>query len=154
MKRLILLFVCGLALAFTHTASAQCIGWSQSTSDGTCTSYHDCVSPTGCASLTFTAPCDGEYTLKSVVACAAEGCKNGEFNACVNVYENGQLVPGGNCHLNPCSECTRACENTVCLEAGHEYTLYVCLIDCTNQECDMPPWCTAYGYIYYSRECL
>jgi len=153
-KGVLLLIVVGSFL-FSGTAFAQgegeqdCAYCSQliTLNDITCTSSHDCLETTGCASQTFTASCSGWYSITSSVICSG-GASCSSFNACVNVYdEGGNIIPGSNCHVNPCSDCSDSCPNTVCLIANKTYTFYVCLVPCVHTgTCPNPPWgCYAQG---------
>ncbi len=149
MKRLMLVLLvvccwCGLILAQPCDFSAQ-------TSDATCTSNHDCLSTTGCAFINFTPICTGWYDLEAWTGDGQSNCCYGAFQSCVNVYDNGRRI-GSNCHVSDCAngDCYEACLDAVCLAGGHQYQLYVCLIDCGGQTCGMPPVCTAYGRVRWS----
>jgi hypothetical protein len=147
MKRLIFVLLCCVLLA--GTLWAQPCTYQVSTSDGTCTSNHNCVSTTGCAVVTFTPTCSGWYKLEAWTGDGQTNCCYGAFNSCVNVYDNGVRI--ANCHITSCNTggCYRLCEDAVCLIADHEYELYVCLVDCELQTCGMPPPCTAYGRVKF-----
>lgn len=114
--------------------------------DATCTWPHDCLSTDGCTSTTFVASCTGNYKFNVSIFCEAGNCT--DYRVCANVYENGNLVPGGNCHNTPCnSDCDYLCG--VCLHYGHTYTLYVCLIRCTGGDCPSPTFCNARADLTY-----
>ena len=140
-------FILSLSLVlFGAMAWAQCAcNQTITVTDVTCTTPHDCISTTGCTSISFTASCSGEYDFGVALTCGA-GLDCSDFNACANVYEGTTFIE--NCHDNPCSQCSRTC--TVCLHAGHNYTLYVCLKPCADDgDCPVTGMCTATGTIKY-----
>ena len=148
MKRMIL--VVAIAPSLATGLFAQPCNYDVSTSDTTCTSGHDCIERTGCTTVQFTPTCSGLYNIEAWTGDGRTKCCEGELNACVNVYENGVFIQGANCHVSPCSDCYESCESTVCLEANHDYELYVCLIGCGGENCGMPPYCAAYGRVKYN----
>ena len=119
-----------------------------SSSDVGCTGPHNCTATTGCSSRNFTVACTGIYSMDAWVTCAE--CK--KCMSCVNIYENGQLIPGGNCHNLNCDtgDCDYTC--TVNLVEGHQYTLYVCLVGCDGGSCEgcSEDNCTAWGCLRWN----
>ncbi len=139
-----------LVLGATVIGTAQSCAISVSATDSVCTGFHDCLSTTGCTSISFTANCTGKYDLKAETICSRGDCE--DFNACVNVYEGGTRI-GENCHVLPCSDCTEMCASAVCLEAHHNYTLYVCLTPCEPTDtCSTPgaSSCKALGTVNWN----
>ena len=92
------------------------------------------VPRTGCSSTTFTAPCNGTYTLQAKVVCTDGNCQY--CDATVDVYPAGQpdqiLL---NCHNHDCALGSCKCAGTVNLCGGTNYTLEVCLNACYNSDC-------------------
>ncbi len=131
---------------------AQCT-YQTSTTDGSCTSNHDCLVQTGCAVITFTPSCTGWYDLEAWIDCGDGDCGEYEYQSCVNVFDGTTRI-GLNCHNSPCADCHEYCHGTsggaVCLQANHEYKLYVCLIACGGGTCPEPPGCTAHGKVKFN----
>jgi hypothetical protein len=147
MKRLIFLIL--IVCCVSAFAWAQPCDYSAQTSDGTCTSNHNCTARNGCAVINFTPICTGWYNLEAWTGDGQSNCCYGAFNACVNVYDGDTYI--GNCHVTNCDQgsCYYLCTDAVCLTGGHQYQLYVCLIDCGGGTCGMPPPCTAYGKVKF-----
>ncbi len=144
--------VSALIFSVFATARAQC-SYQASTSDATCTSNHDCLEQTGCASLAFTPTCTGWYNLEAWIDCGDGDCGEFLFQSCVNVYDGDTRI-GVNCHNSPCNDCHEDCVGSsggaVCLQADHEYKLNVCLTACLGGTCPSPPSCTAYGKVKFN----
>ena len=117
-------------------------------SDEGCTTY-DCLSADGCTAYPFTASCSGRYIIDAWTRCEQGACY--ECMSCVNIYEDGHYM--ANCHTTNCSVqiCEYSCSDGVELEAGRQYTMYVCLVACPNSSCsDCEEDCTAYGCLRYN----
>ena len=104
----------------------------------------------GCSRLEFTARCTGTYDWDVWTTCVPGDC--GSCNTCAYIYENGQQILGGNCHTNNCQggDCNTSCQ--VQLTADHNYTLYVCLYHCPDEEdcANCGQSCTAHACLRYS----
>lgn len=153
MKSLLLiplwLLAAGLAIAQDMDACAFAV----SLKDVGCTEDHNCISPTGCSSTTFSVPCTQYYNITARTYCSGGDCEN--CMSCVNIYNGDTWV--ANCHTTHCDlgECSYKCQTPQPLSTGITYTLYVCLLPCVNNDCsDCGEDCQAEGCVFsYSTPC-
>ena len=114
--------------------------------DVTCSSPEQaCTNESGCSFVSFTPPCDGNYTFDVKVICPAN---------CDNCFACGYLqdtVTGtirtlqGGCGIN--------CSSTmsVTLVGGRSYKLWACLRSCNNN-CEDCAECTARARVYQTSD--
>ncbi|MBU0507920.1 hypothetical protein KKH27_03660 [bacterium] len=129
----VLLSICAVGLAQAQGIDA--CAFAVSLRDDGCTEDHDCISPNGCSSKTFSVPCTQNYYIYAQAYCSG-GVKCWWCQACVNIYDGDTFV--ANCHTTHCDgeECSYKCTTPEQLSTGITYTLYVCLIPCVNHDCD------------------
>jgi hypothetical protein len=117
-------------------------------SDEGCTA-NECLSTDGCTAYPFTASCTGNYIIDAWTKCPSGACY--KCMSCVNIYEDGHYM--ANCHTTNCDHetCEYLCSG-VWLEAGRQYTMYVCLIPCANNSCSggCEEDCMAYGCVRHN----
>jgi len=154
--RSLILWSCCLVvclLAAQHNAVAQGGGtrcWQMvSGSDVKCAG-NSCLSTDGCTAYPFTASCSGVYAIDAWTTCNEGKCF--WCMSCVNICnKSGDRL--ANCHTTNCDNeiCECSCTGGVLLDAGGEYTMYVCLIACAPDSCPhCGEDCEAYGCVRYN----
>ncbi len=143
------LMLCGgLTLAQSPESCTQCM----CAADSDCKLLGDCPDESdldGCKLQSFTAGCNGNYTIRIDLQCpGGSNCRH--CLACAVLYDMDSGSEIARCHTTcNANECTYVCTNIAALSSGHDYKLYVCLSNCASEEtCDDCGQCTARGYVY------
>ncbi len=120
--------------------------------DANCIALEDCPDEgdlDGCKFVSFTAACNGNYSMRITLICPNEDqCES--CMACAVLYDVESGTEIGRCHTGCIlNDCTYDCATGATLQSGHDYKFYVCLVTCFGEDvCDKCEGCTARGFLY------